>query len=105
MRRGDPHTGPDGQLTDARNAAPSPPTATRPSAATHSAALRSASASSPTCGERPASGSPAEGLFEQHKLRQNKILDKTFKLCNCENVKKYSWDKCARETLELYIHQ
>ena len=44
---------------------------------------------------RPASGSPAEGLFEQHKLRQNKILDKTFKLCNCENVKKYCGMKCT----------
>lgn len=44
---------------------------------------------------RPASGSPAEGLFEQHKLRQNKILDKAFKLCNCENVTKYCGMKCT----------
>ena len=44
---------------------------------------------------RPASGSPAEGLFEQHKLRQNKILDKAFKLCSCDNVKKYCGMKCT----------
>ncbi|OFX44764.1 MAG: 2-oxoglutarate dehydrogenase E1 component [Bacteroidetes bacterium GWA2_30_7] len=44
---------------------------------------------------RPASGSPAEGLFEQHKLRQNKILDKAFKLCKCDSVMKYCGMKCT----------
>ena len=44
---------------------------------------------------RPMSGSPATGLLEVHKLRQQKILDKVFKRCNCENSDVYCSMKCT----------
>ena len=37
---------------------------------------------------RPVSGSPSTGSSEFHKLRQRKIIDKTFEQCLCPNVKK-----------------
>ncbi len=44
---------------------------------------------------RPMSGSPATGLLEVHKQRQQKILDKVFKRCNCENSDVYCSMKCT----------
>ncbi len=46
----------------------------------------------PIC--RPASGSPAAGLVEIHKMRQKKILDKVFRICNCERVDQYCNMQC-----------
>jgi 2-oxoglutarate dehydrogenase E1 component len=39
---------------------------------------------------RPASGSPATGSSEFHKVRQRKIVTKTFEECDCPRVK----DEC-----------
>jgi 2-oxoglutarate dehydrogenase E1 component len=39
---------------------------------------------------RPASGSPATGSSEFHKIRQRKIVTKTFEECDCHRVK----DEC-----------
>lgn len=46
----------------------------------------------PIC--RSASGSPAAGLVEIHKMRQKKILDKIFRLCDCERVDRYCGMQC-----------
>lgn len=46
----------------------------------------------PIC--RAASGSPAAGLVEIHKLRQKKILDKVFHLCDCERADRYCGMQC-----------
>ena len=46
----------------------------------------------PIC--RHASGSPATGLMEIHKLRQHKILDKVFKLCNCHRLERFCGIEC-----------
>jgi 2-oxoglutarate dehydrogenase E1 component len=46
----------------------------------------------PIC--RPASGSPAAGLVEIHKMRQKKILDKIFRVCNCERLDQYCNMQC-----------
>jgi hypothetical protein len=35
---------------------------------------------------RPASGSPATGSPEFHAIRQRKIIEKTFKSCDCPKV-------------------
>ena len=35
---------------------------------------------------RPASGSPATGSHEFHEIRQRKIIEKTFSICNCPKV-------------------
>lgn len=35
---------------------------------------------------RPASGSPASGSSKFHQIQQNKIVEKAFEDCNCENV-------------------
>ncbi len=48
---------------------------------------------------RPESGSPASGLLEVHKLRQQKILDKIFKRCNCENTDVYCTMSCTKDML------
>ncbi len=44
---------------------------------------------------RPESGSPSSGLLEIHKLRQQKILDRIFKRCNCENSDVYCTMSCT----------
>ncbi len=46
----------------------------------------------PVC--RLASGSPAAGLAEIHKMRQKKILDKIFRLCDCQLNEKYCNLQC-----------
>jgi len=46
---------------------------------------------------RPESGSPASGLLEVHKLRQQKILDRIFKRCNCENSDIYCTMSCTKD--------
>ncbi len=45
---------------------------------------------------RPASGSPASGLLELHRKRLEKILDKTFRQCNCELRRTYCGQRCGR---------
>jgi hypothetical protein len=35
---------------------------------------------------RPASGSPATGSAEFHQIRQRKIIEKSFRSCNCPKV-------------------
>ena len=44
---------------------------------------------------RPASGSPSAGLLEIHKIRQQKILSKIFKRCECDNLEVYCSMKCT----------
>jgi 2-oxoglutarate dehydrogenase E1 component len=44
---------------------------------------------------RPESGSPATGLPKTHKLKQQKIVQKAFGECKCENVEKSCKMVCA----------
>ncbi len=44
---------------------------------------------------RPPSGSPSAGLLEIHKTRQQKILDKIFNRCDCDNLEVYCSMKCT----------
>ncbi len=56
---------------------------------------------------RPQSGSPAAGLAEIHKIRQKKILDKIFRICDCERVDKYCNMQCdtyRTSDLALDVH-
>jgi 2-oxoglutarate dehydrogenase E1 component len=60
----------------------------------------------PIC--RPASGSPAAGLVEIHKLRQKKILDKVFRVCNCERAERYCGMQCDQyrtSDLSMDVHE
>lgn len=43
---------------------------------------------------RSPSASPAPGLLEIHNLQQQKLLDKTFKRCDCERLNIYCMMKC-----------
>lgn len=45
---------------------------------------------------RPASGSPAVGLLHQHKIQQQKIVEKSFLLCECENKEVFCNLKCSK---------
>ncbi|MBN2683154.1 MAG: 2-oxoglutarate dehydrogenase E1 component [Bacteroidales bacterium] len=44
---------------------------------------------------RPPSGSPATGLGEIHKMQQNKLMDKTFRRCNCERKNIFCGLQCT----------
>lgn len=44
---------------------------------------------------RPASGSPASGLHDVHVRTQKKIIDKAFKLCDCERRDAYCGMHCS----------
>ncbi|HBF89192.1 MAG TPA: 2-oxoglutarate dehydrogenase E1 component [Bacteroidales bacterium] len=46
---------------------------------------------------RPESGSPATGLLEIHNKSQQKILDKTFVLCNCDLKTVYCKMNCMKD--------
>jgi len=46
---------------------------------------------------RPASGSTAPGLFELHKKQQQKILDKAFGKCTCQNIDEYCYMSCSEK--------
>ena len=51
---------------------------------------------------RPESGSPATGLPKTHKLRQQKIVEKAFGECKCENAEKTCKMVCApKEILQV----
>ncbi len=43
---------------------------------------------------RPAAASPAGGLLEQHNIRHQKLMEKTFKLCKCDLATKYCGMRC-----------
>ena len=46
---------------------------------------------------RPDSGSPAGGSGKLHKLRQRKIIEKTFDKCQCENIKAECFMLCSQQ--------
>jgi 2-oxoglutarate dehydrogenase E1 component len=45
---------------------------------------------------RPASGSPAVGLNSQHKIQQQKLIDKSFGICDCERQNVFCNLQCSR---------
>lgn len=46
---------------------------------------------------RPASGSTAPGLLELHKIQQQKIIDKAFGKCKCQNIEEYCYMSCSEK--------
>lgn len=46
---------------------------------------------------RPASGSTAPGLLELHKIQQQKLLDKAYKKCTCNNIDEYCYMSCSEK--------
>lgn len=48
---------------------------------------------------RPASGSPAGGLYELHNLRLEKIMNKIFRKCTCEDAHRYCDMHCVDDSI------
>ncbi|MCX7862953.1 MAG: 2-oxoglutarate dehydrogenase E1 component [Bacteroidales bacterium] len=44
---------------------------------------------------RPASGSTAIGLYELHKLQHQKLMEKAFQKCTCQNIDEYCYMSCT----------
>lgn len=44
---------------------------------------------------RPPSGSTAPGLYELHLKQQQKIIEKAFKKCECQNIDEYCYMTCT----------
>jgi len=54
---------------------------------------------------RPDSSSPATGSSDLHKIRQSKIIEKTFSLCNCEKVLESCKMYCAEQEWQISLRK